>query len=657
MSTYQETLDAVLAALAGADDAGMSSREVAGFLLGSPSRRYQDAGRCLKVLIDVGLVEAAETRGRFRVTAAGRHQADPDALGRQSEVDLTVPTPPLLPKLPDVDEGSTPPTSGDIRAARSSERVRALNEAVARIKDDDGEWAAPEALTELHRSLAVHGLDDWEVWLPAMFPRLFTAPFGAHHAEFWNWLWRIESGRDQEPFVGVWNRGGAKSASAEAGLVALAARERRKYALYVSGTQMLADEHVANIGSLLESPELASVYPTLSERMVGKYGESKGWRRNRLRTTAGFTVDALGLDTASRGLRIDEARPDVIVLDDVDSENDTPAAVERKIRTITRKLLPAGSQDCVVIAIQNVIHGNSIFARLANLPGAPRIDFLARRLVSGPVPAVWDMEWAQDGDSFRIVSGEASWEGMPLESCQAMMDRFGLTSFLVECQHEEANVAGGMFDHLDFGSMRVTRAEVPVLRQVTCWVDPAVTSTDRSDSCGVVVDGLGSDRRYYRLWSWERIASPVEALKVAISAAIEFGAQVVGVETDQGGDTWRTVYQSALQELMDEGLVVEGARVPRFESAKAGATQLSKVERANRMLADYELGRFRHVEGGCGPLEAGLRRFPAVKPFDCVDAAYWSWRWLADQGGERQVGFRARAPRGQAAEVSASNLL
>jgi len=152
------------------------------------------------------------------------------------------------------------------------------------------------------------------------------------------------------------------------------------------------------------------------------------------------------------------------------------------------------------------------------------------------------------------------------------------------------------------------------------------------------------------------VSSPVDTLKVAILAAVEFGAQVVGVETDQGGDTWHTVYQAALKDLMDSGQIADGVRVPRFESAKAGATRLSKADRAARMLADYELGRFRHVEGGCGPLEAGLRRFPAHKPFDCVDAAFWSWRWCADKGGERVGAFRAKAPRGAIGEISAGNI-
>lgn len=639
MTTSRHT---VLAALIEAGADGMNVKQVAEILgadggRGGSSLAYANAGRMVKQLVGEGLAAPVDgVKGRWHAT------------GTLDDIVVRPKHPgALLDKLPDAPSDAKPPPSRDADRERA-ERIQRLKAAIDRVKGSAG----PEELSELQATIAVHGIDDWNVWLPAMFPRIFSSPFGPHHEEFWQWVWEIEADQSQDPFIGVWNRGGAKSASAETACVALAARQRRKYALYVSGTQNQADEHVGNIGSLLESPELTTAYPALGQRAVTQFGASKGWRRNRLRTAAGFTVDALGLDTAARGARIDEQRPDLIVLDDVDSENDTPATVDKKIRTITRKLLPAGSKDSVVLAIQNIIHSNSIFARLAKLPGAPSVDFLAHRRISGPIPAVWDMEWAQDGDSYRITGGRPSWPGLDIEACQVEMDRIGLTAFLIECQHEEADLSGGMFDHLDFDALTVTAAQVPVLRKIGCWVDPAVTSTKRSDSCGIVIDGLGVDRHYYRLWSWERVTSPVEALKVAILAAIEFGATVVGVETDQGGDTWKVVYQRALQELMESGEIVEGARIPRFESAKAGTTQLSKNERAARMLADYELGRFRHVQGGCGPLQSGLRRFPLHKPYDCVDAAYWSWRWLAESGGERQGGFRTRAPRGTAAEVT-----
>ena len=82
-----------------------------------------------------------------------------------------------------------------------------------------------------------------------------------------------------------------------------------------SATQDQADKHVESIGSLLEaSSAFASRYPAFANRMIGKYGHSRGWRRNRLTTQAGYTVDAAGLDKGVRGIKREGVRPDVIIL-------------------------------------------------------------------------------------------------------------------------------------------------------------------------------------------------------------------------------------------------------------------------------------------------------------------------------------------------------
>lgn len=47
-----------------------------------------------------------------------------------------------------------------------------------------------------------------------------------------------------------WNRGGAKSSSAELVVASAGARRVRSYVLYVSESQELADQHVGSIGSL-----------------------------------------------------------------------------------------------------------------------------------------------------------------------------------------------------------------------------------------------------------------------------------------------------------------------------------------------------------------------------------------------------------------------
>jgi hypothetical protein len=219
--------------------------------------------------------------------------------------------------------------------------------------------------------------------------------------------------------------------------------------LYVSSTQQQADDHVQNVAGLLESPSVEAHFPALAARSLGKYGNSRGWRRNRLRTEAGLIVDALGLDTAARGVKLDEQRPDMLILDDIDDAADSPPTTQKKIIAITQKLLPAGSPDAATLAVQNLVHHEGVFARLAGV-ASESADFLADRIVSGPHPALkgFAVEKQPDG-KWRIAAGAATWEGQSRDICQRQINDWGIRAFRAEAQHERTPPEGQAFPEFD----------------------------------------------------------------------------------------------------------------------------------------------------------------------------------------------------------------
>lgn len=421
-----------------------------------------------------------------------------------------------------------------------------------------------------------------------------------------------------DPFVAIWGRGGAKSSSAELIATRVGAKKTRKYIWYVSGTQDKADGHVDNIAALLENGQIEKYHPDLASRAVGKYGNSKGWRRNRLRAASGFTVDSLGLDTSARGMKIEEQRPDMIILDDIDELHDSFAITQKKIQTITKSILPSGSNgDCAILFIQNLIHPESIASQLVD----GRADFIADRTVSGPHPAIIGLTYEQRAGKFVITGGTPTWEGQNIEICQNQILTWGLSSFLQEAQHE-VDKTGGIWDHIEF--QHATYNELPAFVRVAVWVDPAVTSTDNSDSMGISAGGLGVDGKIYGLFFWEAITSPEDALERAILKGIELKASTVGVETDQGGDTWQSVFARACDSIRKKYPEHRQKTFPRFDSDKAGAGRGSKVERNSQMLADYEHGNVVHMTGTHTTIEKALRRFPN-KPLDLADSWFWTW--------------------------------
>jgi hypothetical protein len=278
--------------------------------------------------------------------------------------------------------------------------------------------------------------DGYEHWLRRHFPRYVSSELGEHHHEFWRWVESIgldgalEDGMGDgaaRPYVAIWPREHGKSVSAEMATATVGAQGRRRFGLYISGTQKQANDHVAAISGMFEQG-FGAAYASVTERRLGKYGQSRGWTQSRLRTPA-FAVDAIGLDTGVRGLRDLESRPDWIVLDDIDSHEDSPLITGRKLETITRAILPSGSSDCAVLAIQNLVHPEGVFARLA----APAPEFLTDRILSGPIPAVRDLVL----DGSRIIGGVPTWpQRKGLAECQRDIDRWGLNAWLQEAQHD-----------------------------------------------------------------------------------------------------------------------------------------------------------------------------------------------------------------------------
>ena len=178
-------------------------------------------------------------------------------------------------------------------------------------------------------------------------------------------------------------------------------------------------------------------------RSVNKYGYSRGWKGNLLRTDTGFAVLAVGLDGGSRGVKLGNLRPDLIVLDDVDSLADTADGVQKKIDTLRQTILPSMAPWGAVVFVQNKIHAQSVMARV--LSG--ELDVLVNRISSPIVPAVRGLKTREeplpDGRLRNvIIEGEPTWAGKDLEICQSEIDDFGLESFLRECQHETG--AGGL---------------------------------------------------------------------------------------------------------------------------------------------------------------------------------------------------------------------
>lgn len=483
---------------------------------------------------------------------------------------------------------------------------------------------APDEVDERHSDLP----DDWQGWLQRMFRHHVDRGFAPHHEEYWDWHWAVERDSAPEPFIGIWPRDGGKSTAAELGAAAWGLRGRRNYIIYLRDTQERADDSVTNIAMLLESDQVEREYPEHSRPMLGRLGQSRGWRRNRVRTAGGFTVDALGLDVAARGVKLEHYRPDAIIFDDLDGRHDTRQATEKKIATLTDTLLPAGASNAAVVGIQNLIIPNGIFSRVVD----GRADFLGGRIVSGPHPALLDLKikkakWPNGTVRHVIEHGEPTWQGQGVQECQRLLDRIGLAAFLREAQHRVKERPGALWTHELLNRTRVARVPEGV-RLVKCAV--GVDPSGGGDEIGIVVVAKGSDGHGYVLFDGSQLGSlgPKNWGTHSVNAYFDYHADRIVAERNFGGDmvkyTIRTVDQNTNVKM------VHAAR--------------GKAVRAQPIASLYEDERMHHV-GTFPELETEQMSWVPEDPEspNRMDALVWAASEV--MLGARQIGV-AQKPAG-----------
>jgi predicted phage terminase large subunit-like protein len=446
-----------------------------------------------------------------------------------------------------------------------------------------GMTAADEAATRtaLFRPLPSEPMS----WLLQAFPTYFQntrgepIPMAAHHEALWRWLWALRPGEPASTFIALWSRGGGKSTTSELGAVAIGYFGLRRYALYICSTQQQADDHLATVATAFESLGV--------ERAINKYGVSRGWRVNRLRTIDGFTLDSVGLDTAIRGVRIKEMRPDLFILDDLDDQSDTDLTIQKKVATLTRKILPTGASSLTVLGVQKLPNVNGIFAQLAD----GRAEFLIDRVISGPHPALRDLpatDWYRhearpDGPTqVRLTAGTPTWVGQGLAECEALIAKIGPTAFLIECQHQVALLEGDLFHRAWF---RLTTAWPEDARWIRVWdfasTEPSPANLDPDFTVGLL---LGTARGQYWVRDMQRVRLTPKKIEDLVQQTAHVDGRAVEVWILQEPGSSGSAVVEDYQRRVLPGFSVHGRRETgsKYDRAKPAS---SATEQGNVWLA------------------------------------------------------------------------
>jgi hypothetical protein len=214
---------------------------------------------------------------------------------------------------------------------------------------------------------------DTELWFKYYFPQYCYADPASFHKAATKRI--INNGEWYE--VRVWSRELAKSTRTMMEILFLTLTNKKKYVLLISNSFDNAERLLMPFKGNLEA----------NQRIIHDYGmqELPGkWEASEFTTRKGAAFRALGAGQSPRGTRNDEARPDVILFDDIDTDEEcrNPDIIHKKWEWIEQAAMGTRSvskntliiflgnriaEDCCITrASENADHVSEINIRDAN---------------------------------------------------------------------------------------------------------------------------------------------------------------------------------------------------------------------------------------------------------------------------------------------------
>ena len=250
---------------------------------------------------------------------------------------------------------------------------------------------------------------------------------------------------------------------------------------------------------LAANPRLALDFPEAA-------GQGPVWREGVIVTPTGTKVQGLGALKRLRGLRHGPHRPDLVVLDDIENDENVRSPEQRDKREtwIDKAVMNVGAADgsLDILYIGTVLHYDSVLARkLANpLWRATKFQAVIRWPDRMDLWERWEQILRNDGvreaDAFHAANADAmeagaevSWPAVrPIGALMRVRVKVGVASFDAEYQNDPISADGAMFGKITFWVERST------------WLffgacDPSLGKQNRSrDPSAILVGGHDRER-------------------------------------------------------------------------------------------------------------------------------------------------------------------
>ena len=272
--------------------------------------------------------------------------------------------------------------------------------------------------------------------------------------------------------VRSWARELSKSGRTMMEVLYLAMTGKKKNIIMVSNSADNAERLLSPYKSVLEK----------NNRIIADYGEQRrlgSWEANEFKTTKGVAFRAVGAGQSPRGTRNEAIRPDVVLIDDIDTDElcRNTDLVHERVKWIEQALIPTRSVDnpLLVIACGNIIAKTCCITAMGGK--ADKWDIVNIRDKNGV------SSWNQKNSEIAILRLQSmiSYESFQKEYCNNPMD------------------GGDTFKDLAFEPL-------PQLRHcdyVVIYADPATSNKDKGNASSkaiVIVARKGLTYYIHKAW-------------------------------------------------------------------------------------------------------------------------------------------------------------
>jgi phage terminase large subunit-like protein len=372
----------------------------------------------------------------------------------------------------------------------------------------------------------------------------------------------------------------------------LAAYGHRKFVAAFAHRSDQSEQHLEAFRRELDTNRLLlSDFPELCAPLIRSRRHTVADNRAMLQTASGFAFAARGIDAASLGLKVGTHRPDLIILDDVepDEANYSAHSVEKRLGTITDSILALNIYAPVVWTGTTTMNGSLVHQAIQSGTEPELAPWVAEEgwQVHHHLPVLTDPDTAER----RSVWPE-KWPLAYLDSIS------GTRAYAKNYLNLPLALDGDYWSPED-----IRFSERADFARTVIAVDPAVTAKRTSDYTGLTVASSTFDGHVV-IRECIHVKLPPAGLRGKVAHLMEQypEARVLLVETTQGGDTWRPIF---------EGLPIKYREDKPKASKDTRITWLLNAMQRRKV----SLGKRLPV------LEGQMLAYPAVANDDALDSA------------------------------------